>query len=243
LKPHSPPDGPPVLAPPFEAAVARARAASFADGDAWARLADELDHQRGIRSWLRERSTPTRIACLASLSVAVLLLNLLAMPRPDLGVVPTGRLVLDVVLHAVPLAVAWVLVLRPLQRSQSSPAAWATGLAAVAAVVVVASLPAAHADHPASLAGVGEDFVARARGCFSFGTAMAIPVLVLGRGLMRDDAPAWHVAGLLAATVALVGSLSLYLHCPIVAPAHLWAGHVTVLVPFFALAIWARVRG
>jgi hypothetical protein len=236
-------EGLPPLSPHLEAAVARERSETLPNAEQqWSKLVDQLHRERGLRAHFREQSTNVRNAWLLLLSVLILAVNLFAMPRPDLSVIPLVRLGLDLAIYGVPLIGLWLLVLRPVHRPRLARAAWLIGVLGVAALMLVASLPAAHADHPASLAGTGDDLVARARGCFLFGTAMALPVLLFARVLMRDDASLWSVGGLLAVFAAVVGNVSLYFHCPIVAPVHLWAGHVAVLVPFAALAIWSRRR-
>lgn len=244
MNPGQPPDeGLPPLPPHFAAEVARERDQALPDLEhRWAHLADELGRERGIRARLRELPTKARNVWLGLVTVLILLVNLVALPRPDLRMIPIERLTVDLTLYGVPLVVVWMLVLRPLHQPRLTRAAWLTGLVGIVAVALVASLPPAHTDHPASLAGTGDDFLARARGCFLFGTAMALPVLLCARALMRDDGSLWSVGGLLAVFAALVGNVSLYLHCPIVASEHLWAGHVAVLVPFGAAAIWARRR-
>jgi hypothetical protein len=103
--------------------------------------------------------------------------------------------------------------------------------------MVIASLPPAHHDHAASLAGGGDDFVRRAVGCLIYGSTMAIPValvlLLFGR-----ERPSEPRAALLAVTAALVGFAAVAAHCPIVLSKHLWAGHVAVFVPLLVFSVW-----
>jgi hypothetical protein len=173
---------------------------------------------------------------------------LLTTPRPDLGVYPMLRLPIDMLALFVPAAIAAWLVLRPLHRSTLprwvEPAAIAIGIIALWLVVV---LPAPHHDHPASLLGVGDDFLPRARACFTMGTITGIPILIWVRALSRRIGPPWGLTAAIAILAALVGALSVFLHCPLVSPRHLAAGHASIIVPFFvawALGSWReRTRG
>jgi hypothetical protein len=165
---------------------------------------------------------------------------LLATPRPDLSVIPFGRLLADLVLLGVPLIAVIVAFLHPLHRPPLSPTIrWVAIGLAMFVVVASASLPAAHVDHPASLRGVGDDFVPVALACFMFGVVVATPMVVIvrlfgrsGSGLRR-----FFPTLLVAAIATLVGSIALYMHCPITASKHLFAGHVTVWLPFLAAAL------
>ena len=115
-------------------------------------------------------------------------------------------------------------------------------LISVVAMLVIAASPVAHWDHPASQLGVGEDLSRRAVACFLTGSFSAFPILVWTRMLSRRSGRLWHVGALGAIAAAVVGSLAVFLHCPLTNPLHLTLGHVTVLLPFIGLGLLGRGR-
>jgi hypothetical protein len=237
---------PPTLPPALQAAVERARSGGPATDDLggrWDGLRERLDRETGLRARLRDRPTAFRHAAVAVAVVVMVLAVWRGTPRPDLHVVPVVRSILVLGLYGAALVgLVWT-GLRPIHRpALPRLVPWGAVLFGAVAVAVVASLPAAHTSHPASLGGTGPDFVRSAVACFVFGTVTAIPVLVLARVSMRDDARLWSFGALLGVLAAVVGNATLYLHCPIVAPQHLWAGHVAVLIPFVAVALASRFR-
>lgn len=211
--------------------------------DAWLpALEAAVARERGPVAWLRSRPTATRTA-LAALGAGLVPLGVwLAWRRVDAAAYPAARLGLDVAVMAGSAALALVVAMRPLHRR-----AWPRLLApvvvavAAAAVLVAPSLPPAHADHPASLGGTGEGLVTHAMACLAVGVALGLPVLawlgVLARGDRRTP---WVPVATAGALAGLMGSLAVSLHCPLVAPAHLLAGHATVLVPFVLVGLVRR---
>ncbi len=196
-----------------------------------------LSADRGVRAWLRDRATRTRILLAGAFCFGLPLVYGIASHRVDIFVYPTTRFVaIFVVLAAILGLTVWA-GLRPLHRpALSSTASRALLVVAVGAVVISAAMPAAHALHPESLAGVGDDFPRRAAACFAVGLAIGIPVALAVRLLTRARA-SWLGAPMMAPLAGvLAANLALHLHCPLVAPEHLLAGHAAVLVPF-ALAI------
>ncbi|MBC8072482.1 MAG: hypothetical protein IAG13_29435 [Deltaproteobacteria bacterium] len=199
----------------------------------------QLEREHGLLARMRASATRSRIAIALALVVAMPLIVLLLAPRPDIGVYPRARLVLEVLLYAVPALLATALALWPLHRAEPSVARAIISGAAVLAAITVASLPPAHADHPASLAGGGDDFVARALGCMMYGIVCAIPAFILLRLLAREGARVGAKAWVLAFAAASCGAAAVFLHCPIVHVGHRWAGHVAVLV---VAAVWAALH-
>ena len=201
-------------------------------------LEKALAAERGPLASLRSRPTRSRTV-LAVLLVLATIGGVLALTRrPDLGFIPTSRMLLDVTLLAVPLVAALFVALRPLHRPPLPT--WMNAALVVAgtlAVVIVASLPMAHAGHPASIVGAGEDLVRRALACFAFGAAFAATTVVGLRALSRGSGGLWMPTIAVAIGSSLAGALALYFHCPITQPEHLWFGHVTVVVPFVLLAV------
>jgi hypothetical protein len=162
----------------------------------------------------------------------------LATLRTDIFVYPTTRFIAILVAFAAVLgATAWA-GLRPLQRpALCSACSSALSIAGVGVVVIAAVIPAAHASHPESLAGVGDDFWARATACFVAGLALAVPVGLAVRFLSRART-SWLGAPMMAPlSGVLAANLALHLHCPLVAPRHLLAGHAALVLPFVLVVV------
>jgi hypothetical protein len=196
-----------------------------------------LSEDQGLRAWLAGRATRTRRLLAGGFCFGLPLIYGIIRLRVDIFVYPTARFVAIFVALAAILGLTVWAGLRPLHRpALSSGASRALLVAAVGAVVISAAMPAAHALHPESLAGVGDDFLRRAAACFALGLAIGIPVAVAVRLLDRARA-SWLGAPMMAPLAGvLAANLALHLHCPLVAPEHLLAGHAALLVPF-ALAI------
>lgn len=185
-----------------------------------AAIARDDEGAAAMRSW----STPLRRTVGGALVLAVPVLVTMLWPRPDVDAYPLLRGILEsAALAVVILAASWI-ALRPLHRPDAG-LRW-VALFGVLVTVVLASLPAIDS----SISPHGSDALARAPWCFVFGTACALPTWVGLRLLARDGDRLGVRADVVAAASAGVGALALYLHCPIVAHGHLWAGHVTILV-------------
>lgn len=196
------------------------------------------------RGGLAQQSTVTRWAMAAGLVVAIVMVVMLGTRRADLGVYPGARMALDVALSLTPLVLAIAYALRPITRPEPPLLHRLLVVAAgVASVVLIAALPMAHGDHPASLEGIGDEFFARARGCFAFGLSFAAVAMAGLSVLRRNRGGRWGwMPGPLAVWAAgLIGLIALYWHCPVTHPRHLWAGHATVIVPALIVA-WALRR-
>ncbi|MCR9164111.1 MAG: hypothetical protein ACE37F_24270 [Nannocystaceae bacterium] len=190
-------------------------------------------------------SLPTRVrwGLALGLVAGVVTMVLLGTRRADFEVYPRGRMLLDLGLLLGPLVLALVAALRPLSRPALSTARrvqWvALGLLCLA---VSWALPAAHALHPASQAGVGPVFWAQAGSCFVFGLSFAA-FAALALGLLSRNGPTrWFPSALGVWAAGLTGLVALYLHCPITELGHLCAGHSTVAVPVLALVLLLRGR-
>ncbi len=153
----------------------------------------------------------------------------------------------DLALMAIVLVVGVAGALRPLSWAPRPTWRVAAPLAAgIAALMLSASLPAAHGAHPASLHGLGLELFGRASACFAFGTAFGCITWIVLRVFDRQKGLGRRLQGGglgAAAGAGLAGSIALYLHCPITHPQHLWAGHVTVMLPFVLLGLLTRHRG
>jgi len=187
-------------------------------------------------------STRARWALAGTLSLGLVTIVLVATRRADLAVYPRGRMALDLFVLLGPLALALQVSLRPLWRPSLPMSRRFIAVAAgLIGVGVVTALPMAHALHPASVEGIGETFLARAGACFGFGLSFAA-VATLAMGLLsRNGAKRWLPGALGVWAAGLIGFVSLYFHCPITHPEHLWAGHATVVLPVLAV-FWAVRR-
>ena len=202
-----------------------------------------LSKETGFRAWLRERPTSVRVAFAAAGALVMPLFWLLGSVRPDISVYPAVRMVLDLTLFVLPIAVLLPLVVRPMHR-RALPG-WVRPVLvvlAVLAVLVFASLPIAHWDHPESRLGIGDDLAKRATACFSTGVASGLPILIWVWLLSRRGGGPWPFAVLATVLAAMVGALAVFLHCPLTSPVHLTLGHATVVLPFIVLALLGRAR-
>lgn len=211
-------------------------------------LERSLTAEQSLAGRLRSLSTRVR-ALLAAIAASLIVLVAGLLPlRPDLSVYPPLRLSLELgLVAAMATGAAW-LWLRPLFRSPLRR--WIAPSIAASSLVLpwlIAAAPAAHRAHPASLAGTGDDLVARALACLLYGGVWGALLALGSRAIGRTPTapPRLRVFGAVAG--ALVGLLSLQLHCPLTSPVHLLAGHAPVpmlLVVLFALLpAWARAGG
>jgi hypothetical protein len=206
-------------------------------------MEQRLAAEWGLPAWLRSRSTRLRLGFGALAAAGVPLIYAIARPRVDVAVYPEARLVAVAVVLLGLIGVSLWVKLRPLHRPRM-PAALSAFLVVVslAAVALDGALPAAHSLHPASLVGAGADLLPRAVKCLLVGLAIGTPAFLLTAMLDRSN-DSWRDVSVLGPTIAgLAGYFALHLHCPIVAPAHLLAGHLSVLLVFLVLHSFTRRR-
>lgn len=177
---------------------------------------------------------------LVGLVVAVVLV---ATRRADFDVYPGGRMVLDLSLLIGPLLLALVATLRPLSKPALSISRRVQAVVfGVVGLGVLVAMPAAHALHPASEAGVGSVFWRQAGVCFAFGLSFAA-LAAFGLGLLSRNGPRrWFPSSLGVWAAGLTGIVALYLHCPITDLEHLWVGHATIAIPVLLLVFLLRGR-
>jgi hypothetical protein len=208
-----------------------------ADLDAmYAALRADLERERGLRAWLRARSTAVR--AFASLALVALASTMAALgfARPDLASYPFERLALSLSAMALLMLVSMALALRPLQRpalpAWTVPAVVAGALALLAGLYLVSPLEAPHMLDAAT--------VKPALLCMAIGLLLGVPVygalLLLDRGGSRRALPMAVAAGLAA-------NLVLHIHCPSTQPTHLMLGHFgAAALLLIAIALWVRAR-
>jgi hypothetical protein len=214
-------------------------------GDLRAKLAQMrtmVDEERGVVARVRALRTPVRDGIAAVVLLGIPALVLLGAPRPDLDVYPAFRLTAEALAYAITALAAAIVALWPLHVAEPRAARFATLFAVAATSIVVATLPAAHHDHPASLVGAGSDFVPRALGCLAYGTACGLPLFLALRVLTRRGKLLGDEAWLVAFAAAGSGAAAVFVHCPVVHVGHRWAGHVPVLVLLAAWAAWHARR-
>ncbi len=204
------------------------------------RLDRELEKEQRASRWLRNRSTAARtfailLACTFGI-VAVLILR----PRVDLSVYPFERMLALLSALALLLYANLWASYRPLHRPPLSR--WVATVFTLLAVLVT-WLPAlsapAHRAHPASLEGAGDDFSVRAMLCLTWGLAVSLPLFGAVWLGMRGNNRLSELPASVWVTAGLFGVLALQLHCPIVHPEHLIAGHSTVVLTVVFLAVAA----
>jgi hypothetical protein len=202
----------------------------------YAQLTGSVAAERGLRAWLRARSTGTRALLATSVMALLAVLSATVFQRPDLGVYPGARMagVLLVIGAGVTLLLA--LALRPLQRP--APPAWALALAtagALLALLAAYAMPAAHLAHPASLQAPGLlPLLQRALPCLVIGVVLGGVVYA---ALVSLDRGGSRRALATAAASGLAANLVLHLHCPVTEPMHMVLGHLGVAVFLIAAAV------
>jgi hypothetical protein len=233
-------DQPPSDDPGLPAELARAiddgHGAADLDG-LYRALRADIARERGLRGWLRERSTAARLLAASGVIAGVCALAAVAFARSDLGAYPIERFVLSLSAMGLLMVVSLVIALRPLQRPGLpiwvSPAVAACSLLALAGLYLVTPLPPAPA--ALELASLRPALV-----CLAIGLAMGAPVyaliVLLERGGPRRALP-------MAAAAGLAANLVLHIHCPRTQLTHLMLGHFgAAALLLLAVALWTRAR-
>jgi hypothetical protein len=194
-----------------------------------------IDGERGLRAFLRSRST--RVRWLLSLSLPALLLarELVRkrVPWRELGI---PRLIGGLFLLGLFGLVANS-ALRPLPIERRA-ARLRSALA-----VVAWCLPCILWFAPEAQASADEfsgTFAWRSLACFGYGSALAAPSFALLWAMDRGVRVPYRVWALAAGSVALLANLILMLHCPITSRAHLVAGHFSIGLAWFAAVSTAQ---
>ena len=187
--------------------------------------------ERGLRAFLRSRSTRIRWALALSLPTLLLMRELLRrrLPWREIG---APRLLAGLLLVGLLLLVARS-ALRPLPIERGA-ARLRRALAVVAwcspCVLWFAPETQASADD------VSSGFALRSLTCFAYGSALAAPSFVMLWALDRGMRVPFRVWALAAGAVALVANLVLLVHCPSTNHAHLVAGHFSIGLVWFVAA-------
>ncbi len=197
-----------------------------------------LERERGVRAYLRSRSTRARWALSLALP-AVLLARELVRKRVPWRELGSSRVLAGLVLVGL-LGVVLRGALRPLPIGRRA-ARLRTVLAMVAWCLpfVLWLAPEAHAG--------GEDlsghFALRSLTCFAYGSALAAPSFALLGALDRGMHVPFRVWALGAGVVGIVGNLILAVHCASTNAAHVLVGHFSIgLAWFMAVCVAAGWR-
>jgi hypothetical protein len=206
-------------------------------GVAFEPLSSALAAERGVRAFLRSRSTRSRgLLCLGL--AAALLLAELARRRIPFSTLPASRLACGLLLLAL-FALVTQSALRPPsieRRAARLQSALALGVWCLPCVLCFA--PDVHGSEE-----LGPGFALRSFGCFAYGSALAAPSFALLWALDRGVRIPFRVLALGAGVVALLANSILILHCPDTHRAHLIVGHFSIgLVWLAAVYLGERWR-
>jgi len=188
-----------------------------------------IAEERGLRAFLRSRSTRLRWASSLTL-VAVLLVRELLRKRVPLRELGTTRMVAGLLLFGL-LALVAHSALRPLPIERRA-ARFRSVLALIAWCLPCVLWFAPEA--PLRIEDFsGSGFVLRSLTCFGYGSALAAPSFALLWAFDRGERVSFQVWALAAGMVALLSSLILLVHCPSTQRAHLIAGHFSIGLAWF----------
>jgi hypothetical protein len=182
-----------------------------------------IDQERGLRAFLRSRST--RLRWLLSLSLpALLLAREFARRRVPWQKFSASRVVAGLLLLGL-LGLVAHSALHPLPIARR-----AARLRSVLAMLAWC-LPCVLWFAPEAQASADEfsgNFAWRSLACFGYGSALAAPSFALLWAMDRGVRVPYRVWALSAGMVGLVANLILMVHCPIANRAHLVAGHLSI---------------
>jgi len=204
------------------------------------RVEQSIASERGVRAWLRSRSTSSRVVSMCAL-VAVLALSHLAWARrADWAVYPAGRLVLIAAVHALAVVYSIRVFLAPLTEPQRpGRASWVAGLLLLP--VFAALLPELHTT-PADQLETSAS-VRAAASCFFYGGLVVVSVCAVLWCADRGGR-AWLVGALPAVVGAgLSAYLVLQLHCANDNRVHLLLGHASIGFAWLVLLLGLRALG
>lgn len=208
----------------------------------WAELARRVNEEVGPAAWLRSRSTPVRLALALGVPVLAATVYWATKRRADWDVYPHSRMLLEIGVLVLAVALVARAELRPLQYAARPVARGGTAVAAFLAPIAIALFAPAHTAHAASLEGAGADFWPRALACLGFGLSIGLPALVVVRLLERNPEGPRVLVLLACGLGGLAGNLTLHLHCPITHLTHLLVGHATVGLVLLPLLLLRRRR-
>ena len=184
----------------------------------WDEVAHDVGKDAGVHGWLRSRPTPARLAlamAAAALGAVIAVFRL----RPDWAAVAKLPLVMGFAVDAGALYACVALVLRNRARP---PLPRPSALLVLAFVLPVASALVASTatQHPTAT------FSTEA--CFTFGTLLTVPFVLVVASVQRDAALGPFKSALLGAAAGLLANAALLFHCPSSDLGHLLLGHAVI---------------
>ena len=197
----------------------------------WAGFEALVNEEVGFRAWLRSRPNPVRFLVAVAAFALVTALGLRHL-RSDFALVPAlelvGLLAAFAFFGGMAAARALPVFGAPAKRiSSEAILAAALGIPAAAAFVRTATTLAPAADSAV--------FVRQAWSCFSYGSLLTIPLVLVLWLLDRGAGPRSRVFHG-AAVAGLAANAALTLHCPNGSAAHLVVGHATIGLALAAVA-------
>lgn len=168
--------------------------------------------------------------------------------RCDLGSYPIPRLLVFVGCYVSALAVVERTMLVPLHRPQPLRQRWLMTVLALALPFAIAASAPAYVDANAIGTTAQGPFLHQAWICMRYGAILSLPAILVVLAMDRQLGRGRGFVTALAGLGALIGNLTLLLHCPNEDPAHQWLGHAAIgllllliVVPVFWLVrIWDR---
>jgi len=202
-------------------------------------VSKDLQGERGPRAWLRSRPTWLRWSIGGLTATLMLVLAVVAAPRPDWSDYPIWRMVTVFTLFALGMSVAIRWALRPLhQPALTKKWIWgATLLVGLGIPVLIALLPwGDHAHHHDVIHNDSWEF---AMSCLTGGLLFTLPwvglIWYLGRGLQTAS----YRLLLVAAGGGVLGNLLLESRCHVISVGHILKGHVSVAAVLIFTAVMA----
>lgn len=211
------------------ALAAEAALPALALDDLFAGLEARVEHESGLRAWLRSRPSALRFQ-LAALAVAVVAFagGVLRL-RADWSQYPGPRLLVPLLYLGLVLIVMRQELSARRRLVAAQPWPW---LALLALPFVLALAPATEASRHAGPAG--------ALSCFIYGVLLTLPVALLLWALDRDDRPSLRTAVQSAVALGLSANVVLELHCANGNLGHLLLGHVSIGLAWSAAWLLTR---
>jgi hypothetical protein len=202
----------------------------------WSALEERVAKEKGLRSWLRSRSTPVRVVVAALVAALVVFVG----GRPAPGATIEAPMLWLVAFAFAGVACVAVLV-APLGRPRSPSSVRMSLIVSAVALPLGYALVASNAGGSAST-----DFATRAFGCFAYGTVLALPFVLVVFSLERSERPSSSLLVGFGGAAGLVANIALGLHCPNTGLGHLALGHAGIGLVLASLGaglgalLWAK---
>jgi hypothetical protein len=210
-------------------------------GDLFALVDREVRQDVGLRARLRALPTPRRVSALLAVAVSLALWHVIMRPRPDYGGLHPSYSTAFFWGLLGALSFVFLLGALHLLRGASAPLrspAWERGFAlsllfAPALLLLLAPLGTSS---PEMLAAWAKPAI-----CFTYGGALALPIVFLYWLFERRDRVPWTSLVSAGALAGIAANLMLHAHCPSEHLGHLLVGHASIGVAWaLALGLLSR---